>query len=422
MRAGWLAIAYACSVSSLAAQDSTRSAQDSAVRVFLDCPDSFCDFDYYRTEITFVNWVRDRQDADVHILGTSQETGGGGREFTFAFIGLRGFAGRTDTLRYVSSNTDTDAEVRDGLVQTLRLGLVTYVATTPLGRRLRIGLDEREAEVSQTGAAQDPWNLWVFTIGVGGSLSGEQRERDRSFDGQLEANRTADNVKLSFEVSGDFNRRRQDLSDEGGPPDWRVFSSHSFSAEQRAVWSLGQHWSFGLRSSQTSSTFLNNDFTIRGGPAVEFNFYPYAQSTRRQLTVLYAVETASFNYQDTTIFNQLSEVLPAHRLDVNLEVRQPWGTVESSVEATQFLHDLARHRINLSTELDVRIFRGLELSLEASVSRIKDQLFLAKRNLTPEEILIRQRQLGTDYRYETFIRFQYRFGSRIANVVNPRMQ
>ena len=36
--------------------------------MFLDCPNSFCDFDYYRTEITFVNWVRDRQFAQMHVL------------------------------------------------------------------------------------------------------------------------------------------------------------------------------------------------------------------------------------------------------------------------------------------------------------------------------------------------------------------
>lgn len=94
------------------------AAQDQAIGVFLDCQTLHCDFDHFRREITFVNWVRDRQDAHVHILGTAQETGGGGREFTFAFIGLREFAGRSDTLRYVSSNTDTEAEVRDGLVQT----------------------------------------------------------------------------------------------------------------------------------------------------------------------------------------------------------------------------------------------------------------------------------------------------------------
>ena len=391
------------------------------IRVFLDCQTFHCDFDHFRREITLVDWVRDRQDAQVHILGTAQGTGGGGREYTFAFIGLREFAGRNDTLRYVSQNTDTFAETRDGQVQTVTVGLVRYVAATELGRELRVTLPARTQAQRQAAAADDPWNLWVFTVGVGGSLDGEQRERNRSFDGQLEANRTADNLKLSFEVFGEFERREQDLADEGEPPDWRLFTSHNFSAEQRAVWSLGGHWSFGLQGSQTSSTFLNNDLTIRGGPAVEFNLYPYGESTRRQLTFRYAVETTSFNYQDVTIFDKLTEVRPAHRLDVNLEVQQPWGSVETSVVATQFLHHLARHRINFSAELDVRIFRGLEFSFEGSVSRIKDQLYLARRDLTPEEILVRQRQLGTDYRYETFVGFQYRFGSKFANVVNPRM-
>src|ERR1041385_6094694 len=96
MRIGWVAAACALAVSPLAAQDSTRTAQDSAVRVFLDCPDSFCDFDYYHTEITFVNWVRDRTYAQVHVLVTTQGTGGG-QEYTLAFIGQERFAGTADT-------------------------------------------------------------------------------------------------------------------------------------------------------------------------------------------------------------------------------------------------------------------------------------------------------------------------------------
>ena len=84
-----------------------------ALRVFLDCQTFFCDFDHFRREISFVNWMRDRQDAQVHILGTSRRTGGGGREHTLAFIGLDDFAGRVDTLMYISSNTDTDTEIRD---------------------------------------------------------------------------------------------------------------------------------------------------------------------------------------------------------------------------------------------------------------------------------------------------------------------
>src|SRR5207253_8521311 len=116
MRMLSLAAAWAFAVSPLAAQDSTRSAQASALRVFLDCPDTFCDFDYYRTEITFVNWVRDRTFAQVHILVTTQPTGGG-QEYTLSFIGLERFAGAVDTLRWTSRAADTQDERRKGLAR-----------------------------------------------------------------------------------------------------------------------------------------------------------------------------------------------------------------------------------------------------------------------------------------------------------------
>jgi len=52
--------------------------QADALRVFLDC-DRGCDFDYLRQEITFVNYVRDRRDAQVHVLITRERTAAGGQ-------------------------------------------------------------------------------------------------------------------------------------------------------------------------------------------------------------------------------------------------------------------------------------------------------------------------------------------------------
>src|SRR5256885_10726292 len=71
--------------------DSGTALQDSAPRVFFDCPMYLpgCDFDFVRTEITWVNWVRNREDADVHVLVTTQPTGGGGSEYTLSLIGHR---------------------------------------------------------------------------------------------------------------------------------------------------------------------------------------------------------------------------------------------------------------------------------------------------------------------------------------------
>jgi len=95
--------------SALAQQPPSPDSATPAVklRVFLDC--GFCDFDFMRTEIAFVDYVRDRQDAQVHILVTNQQTGGGGTEFTLHFIGQRELAKLSDTLAYVSPTNASPA-------------------------------------------------------------------------------------------------------------------------------------------------------------------------------------------------------------------------------------------------------------------------------------------------------------------------
>ena len=56
-----------------AEQQSVRAG--APLRVFLDCSDCFAD--YLRTEIRWVDFVRQREEADVHLLSSSRETGGG---------------------------------------------------------------------------------------------------------------------------------------------------------------------------------------------------------------------------------------------------------------------------------------------------------------------------------------------------------
>src|SRR5687767_11073293 len=68
-----------------------------ALRVFLDC--DACDSNFLRTEITFVNYVRDRVGADVHVLVTTEPTAGGGTLYTIRFIGLDRFKDRSEERR-----------------------------------------------------------------------------------------------------------------------------------------------------------------------------------------------------------------------------------------------------------------------------------------------------------------------------------
>ena len=56
------------------------AAAEGVLNLFFDCQGRGCrDMDFFRREIPVVNWVRDREVSDVHVLITSQVTGGGGR-------------------------------------------------------------------------------------------------------------------------------------------------------------------------------------------------------------------------------------------------------------------------------------------------------------------------------------------------------
>jgi hypothetical protein len=85
------------------------------------------------------------------------------------------------------------------------------------------------------------------------------------------------------------------------------------------------------------------------------------------------------------------------------------------------LHDPKVHSINTFAFFEYRLFRGLNFNLSGSFSRIKDQFYLPAEGLTDEEILLRRRARETDYRFSTRVGFSYRFGSKFANIVNPRM-
>ena len=88
------------------------------LRVYLDCDSCFSE--YLRSEIDWVDFVRQPQDADVHLLASSRETGSGGREYVLRFVGAGRFQGNDKDLRAVSMTGDPEELRRTGV-----LGAVT---------------------------------------------------------------------------------------------------------------------------------------------------------------------------------------------------------------------------------------------------------------------------------------------------------
>ncbi len=399
--------------------DTARAAQDSALRVFLDCPNSFCDFDYYRTEITFVNWVRDRQFAQVHLLITSQSTGSG-REYTLAFIGLERFAGAEDTLRYLSHSTDTDDDIRKGLGRSIRLGVVRFAAKTPVAERLEISYSAPARAAAQV---KDKWNYWVFTAGVSSNYSAEKVQNFFFLSTSLSANRTTEAWKIRLSANGSYNESNFHFHPDSVTSITFRNLQRNYGGSGSVARSLGPHWSAGMRGSVSQATFSNQDLAVRLAPAVEFDVFPYSQSTRRLLSLQYAAGLAAFNYADTTIYNRTAETLLNQTLTVSLDVKEPWGSAGLSLEGATFFNDFAKHHVALFGNADVRLFKGLSLFFFGRAARVKDRLSVAKAaGSTPEEILLQRRQQETDFSYRAFVQLRYTFGSKFANIVNPRLR
>jgi len=385
-----------------------------APNVFLDCSRRICDLDYIRTEITFVNYVSDRTNADVHILITRERTGSGGNEYTLAFIGRGIYRERDSTLKYYSKSTDTSDEVRKGMVNLIKQGLVPYMYDTPMSEFITVSYAGRSRP--QTTQVQDPWNYWVFYTSLRGNLNYEERSKRYNTSISLSANRTTEDIKFRLWLNGNFDERRYQISDIEEVKS----SSNRKTAYTQLIKSIGGHWSWGASASLYSSTYDNAELYTSIGPAVEFNIFPYSESTRRELRIQYRLYYTMRDYIETTIFAKDQENLFSHQLQAVFEMKEPWGSMGFQLEGSTFLHDFSKNHLTLESGLSVRVFRGLSLSVSGEFSRVRDQLSLPAEDASKDEILLQLKQLATSYDLRMQVGFSYRFGSIYSNVVNPR--
>ena len=136
--------------------------------------------------------------------------------------------------------------------------------------------------------------------------------------------------------------------------------------------------------------------------------------------IQYTIGFDYFDYKEETVFAKTSETLADHRLQTSLSMRQPWGSSFASVSFSQFLTRPSKYSITAFGDANVRLFKGFSFNVFGEVARTRDQLYLRRGEASTEEILVRQRQLATGYRYFMQIGISYSFGSIFNNVVNPR--
>ena len=403
------------------AQEDTAAADNEnlppGLLVFLDCERRTCDQNYLRREITFINYVRDRRDAQIHILVTNRNAGSG-QEYLFNFIGLQEFEGDDTEQVWVSSNTNTDDEKRAGIAQRIRVGVLHYLAKTPLIDQIEIreeiqGIEDRFLVVDPD---DDPWDFWVFRLHTDGEISGEDRRSEQKINFSVSASRTTPEWKIRNNANYRYDERTFILNDGNET----VGMNRFWWFQHQTVKSLGDHWGLSGKVAVGHMTYMNNKLAIVGAPGIEYNIFPYSESSRRIFTFTYEVGLGRYQYFEETLFGTTEELLYDHTLLVNADAVQPWGEVEVGVELAQYLSDLDQWQAEVEGRLEFRIFRGLSVNISGKWAAVRNQRFLPARGQTDEQILLRQAALATDSRYEMKAGITYQFGSIFNNVVNPR--
>jgi hypothetical protein len=385
------------------------TARKNSVNIFIDC--STCDLDYFREQLTYLNFVRESTDAHVHILITSQVTGSRGTEYSLLFLGQKQFAGQIDTLMCNTLQDATPDEIRKTLAKMIKLGTVRYIAKFPVSALIDISYYTPQVQK----IVEDKWHSWVLQIDFGGYASGEDSYSSTSLWSSLSAQKVTPDWKLQFEAGNYYTENVYKLSDYKLKT---IYRENYFN--HKAVKSLTNHWSVGEGLSVSTTTYSNYDLFYSIYPLIEYDLFPYDQSTRKQLRVLYGVGYEHSDYIDTTIFNKTKEGRYGQKFMISFQLKQKWGSVTMTARSFNYLDNFSLHNIRLQPEISWRIFKGLSFTLSGTIGWLRDQINLPKAGLSYEEILLKQKQLATSYFYSTNFGLTYSFGSIYNNVVNPR--
>lgn len=383
--------------------------------VYLDC--SSCDVTYIRTNITFVNYVRDQDDASIYLKISDLQTAGGGREYTLIFSAINesDLEGKQDTLRYISSSTDSGDERRRGLTRIMKIGLIPFVSKTTAIRDLDVFYNEPDDVETEQVDIDDPWNNWVFDIEARSWFNGEKSNQDFRFYSGLFAERITEKWKIRTRVRGETRQEKVELSQGTS------ISSRSWGEYWGLyAYSISDHFSLGLYTKTNFNSYSNIKFNAEASPALEYNLFPYTEYSERRFLISYRITPAYRNYFETTVFNKNREFLVDQSLSISIRYDRRWGRFNTNISGSHFFHDTRLNRLNFNTSLNFRIIRGLSLSVSGRYSLINDQLSIKRGELTDEERLLGVQQQPTSYSYGLSLGFSYTFGSIYNNVINPR--
>ena len=382
------------------------------LKVFLDC--NVCDNTYIKQNLGNVQFVRDQNLGDVHLFFVTQSNGSGGRQYEINFIGKN----RVESINYkmdffLDSNMTSD-DRRNKILEYIKIGLVRYWIATENLDTVTVSVP-KPADEETKEEVKDPWNYWVFRVGAGGYFNGQESNKSSNLNFNVSAKRVTEKNKFSLRTG--ISEDKSTFTFDG--EDIIAINSNKYFNISDII-SINDHWSYGFFGRLGTSTYSNYDSFWQFQPAIEYNFFKYENSAKKQLVLSYRNGVRYNDYIERSVFGEVNELIWRHSILLGGSVRQEWGNINGEASFNQYLHNTTLNSIGFYLGANIRVFKGFNFNVGGNYRITRDQINLPVGDVSLEELLLQQQQLQSGYNYWFNIGFSYQFGSIYNSIVNPR--
>lgn len=392
----------------------TNSNEKKDLMVFLDCTNgSDCYLDFIRKELDILTYVRDRTDADVQVIITNQWNANGGAQSNLILVGRNQFQKHSDTLTYFIDPNLTEDDKRNLLAKNLRIAIYPFLMETSIGEKVELTFPNR-ASLGMDSIQKDPWNFWVFQLGLNGSTDGNENYLNMYGSGYVSINRETEKSRTGLNVNAYLSR--QEYKDNG---ETYVYDFQSYYSDASHLAKLNNHIALGVSSSYSKSIYSNFKNRVTLQPRFEYSIFPYKEFNTRRLILGIDVGPQFNQYIDTTIFLKNEEFLLQENISLISSFTKPWGSINVGLFWSNYFHDFTKNQFSLNGAISMRLFKGLNFAIWGNYAFVHDQINIRKGDISVDQLLVKNKELLSSFYFNLGMGISYRFGSKNNDQVFP---
>ena len=138
--------------------------------------------------------------------------------------------------------------------------------------------------------------------------------------------------------------------------------------------------------------------------------------------MLYGVGIGFNDYINSTIYLKIQDAFVLQQIEFKYDNIQKWGNIGFNFYGYQTLNpeDFGKYYLNIGTDFNWNVVKGLSVSLWAWATLNRAQISLVKGDISSEDILTCQRELESNYKFNMSFSLNYTFGSTKNIIVNSR--